>query len=416
MEIKPIKSFNKTITVAPDKSITHRAIMFNALGKGKAIITNALVGEDCLSTIKCMRKLGAKITRRGDRITVTGADGKFNDAKLHVGNSGTTFRLMCGILASRKGKFTITGDGSIRRRPMARVIDPLKAMGAEIKSKGGFAPVKIEGSELEGVEYEMPVASAQVKSAILLAGVNANGKTVVTEKEISRNHTEIMLKAMGAKIEVDGKTVTVEKSDLKCVDIVVPGDVSSAAYPFVLASCKKGAKVTVKGVGINPTRVGILTVMEKCGAKITYEKVEQSAEPIADVTVEYSEMKPFTITKEIMPYLIDEIPVIAVMACFIKGESVIAGAEELKVKESNRIDTTVNALKAMGADIRATEDGMIIRGSGFLKGGAVIDSCGDHRIAMSMSIAGALSEEGVTVLNPQCVAISYPNFYQLFEE
>ena len=416
MEIKPIKSFNKTITVAPDKSITHRAIMFNALGVGRAVITNALVGEDCLSTIKCMRLLGAKITRRGNRVTVIGTGGKFNSSRLYVGNSGTTFRLMCGLLASREGKFTLTGDSSIRRRPMARVINPLKEMGAKIQSKSGLAPVKIEGRELQGIEYEMPVASAQVKSAILLAGINAKGRTVVKEKEISRNHTEIMLKTMGAKIEVEGKTITVEKSDLKCVDIVVPGDISSASYPFVLAVAKEGASVTVKGVGINPTRVGILTVMEECGAKITYANIDERAEPIADITVEYSEMKPFTLTKEIMPYLIDEIPVLAVMACFIKGESVIKGAEELKVKESNRIDTTVTALKAMGADIEPTNDGMIIKGTGSLEGGAVIDPHGDHRIAMSMSVAGALSKRGVTILNPECSAVSYPDFYKLFEE
>lgn len=415
MEIKPIKSFQKTVTVAPDKSITHRAIMFNAIANGKATIKNALMGEDCLATIECMRSLGARIEIEGDVVSVFGTK-RLNSSSLYVGNSGTTFRLLTGLLAGADGQFTIDGDASIRRRPMKRVIDPLALMGADLKSFDGKAPVIINGKKLKGINYDMPVASAQVKSAILLAGMNADGITTVTEKVRSRNHTELMLEAMGAKIWAEKGRVSIMRSALNSLDITVPGDVSSGAYPLVLASCLDGATVTVKKMGINPTRTGVLSVLKNCGITPTLSSKKKNAEPSADVTVSCGEKKPFTIDKPIIPFLIDEIPVLAVLACFIEGESVIRGAEELKVKESNRIDTTVNALKAMGADITATDDGMIIRGKGYLKGGATIDPSGDHRIAMAMSVAGALSQEGVEILSPECVAVSYPNFFELFEE
>ncbi|MBQ8881901.1 MAG: 3-phosphoshikimate 1-carboxyvinyltransferase [Clostridia bacterium] len=414
MEIKPIKSFNKTVTVAPDKSITHRAVMFNAMANGRAVIKNALLGQDCLSTIECMKKLGAQIEVNGNTVTVYGVD-KFNScSSLYVGNSGTTFRLLSGLLAGKDGFFTLDGDGSIRKRPMGRVITPLTKMGANIVSNDNKAPVTITGKALCGIEYEMPVASAQVKSAILLAGLNADGQTTVIESVKSRNHTEIMLKAMGADIIEKGNRVSVKRSKLSPVSLTVPGDISSATYPLVLGAV--AGKVTVLGVGVNPTRDGVITVLKNCGAKVTYTNYRDDGEPTADITVEKSDLKPFTIGREIMPYLIDEIPALAVLACFIKGESVITGAEELKVKESNRIDSTVNALKALGADITATNDGMIIRGNGALEGGAVIDSLGDHRIAMSMAVAGALSKAGVKILDAECCAVSYPDFFELFKE
>lgn len=417
MEIKPLKRFYKTLDVAPDKSVTHRAIMFNAAAEGHATVTNALLGEDCVSTIECMRALGAKIDVSGDVVTVVGTD-KFKKASLNVGNSGTTFRLLCGLLAGKEGVFDIDGDESIRHRPMRRVIDPIKLMGGDIESVGGKAPVTVVGkSDLSGIDYQMPVASAQVKSAILLAGLSANGVTTVRESVKSRNHTEIMLKSMGADITVDGLNVSVKKSKLKAVDVTVPGDISSAAYPLVLACALNDSSVTVKNVGVNETRAGLLTVLSDCGADVTLENERGDGEPVADITVRSGrKLKAIKIGEEIMPYLIDEIPVIAVLCCFCEGESVISGAQELKIKESNRIDTTVSMLKAMGADIEATDDGMIIRGTGKLTGGATIDAHGDHRIAMSAAIAGALSELGVTILDPECAAVSYPNFYEIFKD
>ncbi len=414
MEIKPLTSFSGEITPAPDKSITHRAIMFNSMCSGSARVTNALLGEDCVSTIDCMRRLGARIEVNGSTVTVEGTD-KFNSAELYVGNSGTTFRLLSGVLCGKEGDFTLDGDCSIRRRPMKRVIEPLTKMGGEFAyAEGMRAPVSITGKPLKGMSYKMPVASAQVKSAILLAGINADGITTVHESIPSRNHTELMLKAMGAKIWIEKNAVSVMRSKLSPVDVEVPADISSAAYPMVLAAALKGADVTIKNVGINPTRTGIITVMKDCGADVTYTRVKNKSEKSADVRVRYTEgLKPFTLTKEIMPYLIDEIPALAVLACFIDGTSVISGAEELKVKETNRIDTTVNALKAMGADVTATDDGMIINGGKGLKGGAVIDPKGDHRIAMSLSVAAALSECGAEILNPECAFVSYPGFYEM---
>lgn len=417
MEIKPVKNFVKTVVPAPDKSITHRAIMFNSIAAGKAKITNALLGNDCVSTIDCMRKLGAHIETDGNTVTVEGRENP-GSAKLDVGNSGTTFRLLCGLLSGREGDFTLDGDSSIRSRPMKRVIDPLSLMGADIVgTEGGRAPVAIHGRKLRGISYKMPVASAQVKSAILLAGLSAEGITCVHEKIRSRNHTELMLKAMGAKIWIENYTVSVMKSKLNAVNVEVPGDISSAAYAMVLAAVKQDAAVTLKNVGINPTRAGIITVMKECGADIAFSSAKNNAEKSADITVKYTRgLKPFNLGKDIMPYLIDEIPVLAVLACFIEGTSVISGAEELKVKETNRIDTTVGALKAMGADIEATDDGMIIHGGKGLKGGAVIDPKGDHRIAMALSVAAALSRDGAEILNPECAFVSYPGFYEMLSE
>lgn len=416
MEIKPLTAFDKTIETAPDKSITHRAVMFNALADGTATVKNALLGNDCLSTIDCMRALGAEIERDGSTVRIKGTNA-LRSASLYVGNSGTTFRLLAGALAGRKGEFTLDGDASIRRRPMKRVIDPLAAMGADITAEeGGLAPVRIKGGTLAGISYDMPVASAQVKSAILLAGLNADGTTSVHEKIPSRNHTEIMLKNMGARITTENLTASVTRSTLAPLDVEVPGDISSAAYPFVLACCMPGGRVTVRRVGVNRTRTGILDVMRSAGAEIEESDLGGVGELRADVTVKYSpSLRPFTVKREQIPFLIDEIPALAVLACFIEGESVISGAEELKVKESNRIDTTVAALRAMGADIEPTSDGMIVRGKGYLAGGAVVDPKGDHRIAMSMSVAAALSKKGATILDPECAFVSYPGFYALFD-
>lgn len=413
MEIKPINSFNKILKVAGDKSITHRAIMFNALSEGKAVISKGLLGEDCLSTIDCMRKLGADIELSGDKITVEGKP--LAGASLNVGNSGTTMRLLSGALCGQNINVVLDGDNSIRSRPMKRVIEPLGLMGAKFDSSNGYAPLSIYGSPLNGIEYNMPIASAQVKSAILLAGLCAEGKTTVIEKVKSRDHTELMLKAMGADIAIDGLNVTIKKSKLVGKNVIVPADISSAAYPLILACCLKGSILNAINVGINPTRTGIIDVLKACGAKIYFDNVKDNIEKAADISLKYTALKPFVIEGDIVPRLIDEIPILAVLGCFIEGTSIIRGAEELKVKESNRIDTTVSALKAMGADITATNDGMIINGKGYLEGGAVIETKRDHRIAMALAVAGACSKKGVKLINHECAYISYPNFYELFK-
>lgn len=417
MEVKPLKSFVKTLAPAPDKSVTHRAIMLNSVARGKSEITNALLGADCMSTIECMRAMGAKIEVDGSRVLVEGGE-ELKPAEMYVGNSGTTLRLLTGLLTGYPGKFVLDGDASIRKRPMKRVVEPLREMGAKITfSEGVRAPLSVTGARLKGISYNMPVASAQVKSAILLAGLNADGITTVHETIRSRNHTELMLKAMGAKIWIENHATAIMRGTLTAIDVDVPGDISSAAYPMVLAACLKGAHVTLKNVGVNPTRTGIITVMKECGVAVEESQVRYAVEKIATLDVSYTgNMKPFNIGRELIPYLIDEIPVLAVLACFIDGESVITGAEELKVKESNRIDTTVGMLKAMGADITATDDGMIIRGGKGLKGGATIDPRGDHRIAMAAAVAAAMSERGADILEPGCVAVSYPDFFRILEE
>lgn len=417
MEIKPMKSFNKTIRTAPDKSITHRALMFNALCEGEAVIKNALLGLDCVSTIDCVRALGASVDVEGDNVRVRGV-GEFKDAMLDVGNSGTTIRLFSGILSARNGKFTIDGDASIRRRPMKRVIVPLSEMGADIVAQDGCAPLTITGHKLRGITYEMPVASAQVKSAILLAGLNADGPTTVVERAETRNHTELMLQTMGARIEYPTeRSVRIHPGRLTAADVDVPGDISSAAFPLVLAAITKNGYVKIENLGINPTRTGILDVLSACGAKVIVSNRRSGVEPIADVEVMNGDLKPFALHGAIIPRLIDEIPALAVLACFAEGKTVISGAAELKVKESNRIDAVVRFLSAFGADIEATDDGMIINGKGGLRGGVVIDPLGDHRIAMAAAVAGAAAKRGATVLGASAASVSYPGFYeQLFGE
>ncbi len=411
MEIKPVKAFDRRIICKPDKSITHRAVMFNAAFGGCAEVRNPLISADCLSTIDCMRRLGAQI-EIGRSVRILKGGITKNSAVLDAGNSGTTMRLLCGLLAPAEGSFTVTGDESLSQRPMNRVIAPLAAMGAKIGGKDGRAPIKITGASLHGIDYDMPVSSAQVKSAILLAGLKASGKTTVQEKVVSRDHTERMLAAMGAKIAVDGKNVTVEGGNkLHAVDVDVCGDISSAAYPLSFAAGLEGGKATVENVGINPTRTGILEVLIAMGADVKVENVRGAAEQTADITVRGKVSRPVTVGGELIPRLIDELPTIAVLTALCEGESVIKDAGELKVKETDRIETTVNALRALGVEAEATEDGMRIFGRGYIPGGGTVDSCGDHRIAMSMSIAMALSERGGTLVGGEACAVSWPDFF-----
>lgn len=406
-----------TITVPGDKSISHRSIMLGSLARGTTEVHNFLQGADCLSSISCFRKMGVEIENSGAIVKIhgRGIHGLTPPTEvLDVGNSGTTTRLMSGILAAQPFTCTINGDASIQKRPMKRIMTPLRMMGADITSSLGndCAPLIIQGKKLHGIHYDSPVASAQVKSAILLAGLYADGTTSVTEPSLSRNHTELMLSAFGAKVRSEGNTAYVEQTDeLTAQKIIVPGDISSAAYFIVAGLIGEHADITIKNVGINPTRDGILDVCKAMGADITLENIRTIGEPTADLVVKQSHLRGTVIEGSVIPKLIDEIPVIAILACFAEGTTVIRDATELKVKESNRIDVMVKNLRAMGADIEGTDDGMIIRGGRPLHG-AVIDSCLDHRIAMSFAIAGLNADGDTEILGSECVDISYPTFYE----
>lgn len=418
MNITKSSGLRGELAIPGDKSISHRAIMFGALADGTTEITNFLQGADCLSTISCFRAMGVDIENHTDRVIIhgVGLHGlKASSQMLDVGNSGTTTRLISGILAGQPFTSTLNGDASIQKRPMKRIMDPLTQMGANIRSlnNNGCAPLEIRGGSLHGIHYQSPVASAQVKSCILLAGLYADDVTSVTEPVLSRNHTELMLSGFGASITSVGTTATIEpEPQLHGQEIAVPGDISSAAYWIAAGLAVPNSELLLKNVGINPTRDGILRVVETMGADITRENVHTvSGELVCDLIVRSSSLHGTTVSGELIPTLIDEIPVIAVLACFADGETVIRDAQELKVKESNRIDTVVEGLLAMGADAIATDDGMIIRGGKPLHG-ATIDSHLDHRIAMSFAVAGLMCDTPTTILNADSVEISYPDFYE----
>lgn len=417
-----VNSLKGEVSIPGDKSISHRAVMFGSLAEGTTEVTNFLQGADCLSTISCFRKLGIEIENTSQRILIhgKGLHGLTEPSDtLDTGNSGTTTRLISGILAGQRFTTILNGDASIQTRPMKRIITPLSMMGADITSLKGndCAPLRICGGQLHGITYKSPVASAQVKSCVLLAGLYADAPTIVTEPVLSRNHTELMLAGFGAHVASSGTTATIEpEPDLNGMKIEVPGDISSAAYFLAAGLMIPNSEILIKNVGINPTRDGILRVAKEMGGDITILNEKTSGgEPTCDLLVRSSSLKGVTIGGEIIPTLIDEIPMIAVMACFAEGITTIKDAQELKVKESNRIDTVVTNLKAMGAHIEATDDGMIIEG-GYPFHGAVIDSHLDHRIAMSFAI-GALGADGETrIEGADCVKISYPEFYQTLKK
>ena len=416
MEIKKQTNLRGMLTVPGDKSISHRAVMFGSLAKGTTRISHFLEGADCLSTIACFRKMGIDIERNASEILVhgKGLHGlSAPDGILDVGNSGTTTRLISGILAGQNFTSELDGDDSIRTRPMKRIMTPLTSMGADITSKrdNGCAPLVIDGKTLHGIHYDSPVASAQVKSCVLLAGMYADSITSVTEPFLSRNHTEIMLNYFGAKVTSEGTTASiVPEPALNGREIQVPGDISSAAYFIAAGLLTPGSEILLKNVGINPTRAGILKVCMDMGADITLLNESTEGEPTADLLIRTSNLKGTTIEGGIIPTLIDEVPMIAVMAAFADGTTVIRDAQELKVKESDRITVMVDNLKRMGADIEGTEDGMIIHG-GKPMHGAAIDSHLDHRVAMSFAVAGTICDGTMDILNGDCVNISYPEFY-----
>lgn len=409
------------VTVPGDKSISHRSVMFGSIAKGTTEITGFLQGADCLSTISCFQKMGVNIENKQDTVLVRGRGLHGLTAPrsvLDCGNSGTTTRLISGILAGQNFSCTLSGDASIQKRPMKRIMEPLGMMGAQIESinQNGCAPLAITGSPLHGIHYHSRVASAQVKSSILLAGLYAQGQTQVTEPALSRNHTEIMLRFFGADVTSEGLTACIQPAEeLYGQKIKVPGDISSAAYFIAAALLVPGSELLIKNVGINPTRDGILRICQAMGADITLLNTNyDSGEPVADLLVRCSNLKATEIGGSLIPTLIDEIPVIAVMACAAEGTTVIRDAAELKVKESNRIRTVVDNLRAMGAQVEETEDGMIIHGGKPLHGG-IIESHLDHRIAMSFAIASLIADGETTIQNAECVNISYPAFYEDLE-
>ena len=414
---------NGRVRVPGDKSISHRALLFGAIAEGTTSIEGLLPAEDPISTAACLRAMGAVISpiEDGQVITVEGVglDGLQEPGSvLDCGNSGTTMRLMLGLLAGRNGRhFVLSGDASLRRRPMQRVGQPLALMGAEVRGRdgGNLAPLAVQGRKLHGAVVGTPVASAQVKSALLLAALTAEGKTSVIEPAPSRDHSERMLRAFGADLEVGGEMgrhITVRPgAPLRGQHVVVPGDISSAAFWLVAGALIPGADLTIENVGLNPTRTGVLEVLDQMGARVeVLNRRDVAGEPVGDLRVVHGPLKPFHFGEEVMPRLVDEVPILSVAACFCDGESRITGAEELRVKETDRLAVMARQLKAMGADIEEHPDGLTIRGGRQLRGTA-LDSETDHRVAMSLAIAAMMAEGDSTLARSEAAAVSYPTFW-----
>lgn len=416
MELLRAKQLNGQIEVPADKSISHRSIMFGAIAKGTTTVKNFLRGEDCLSTLNGFKELGVPIEDDGQTITIQGVG--FEGLKpalgpIDLGNSGTSIRLMMGILAGTNFQTTLFGDEYLNRRPMQRVMAPLNQMGAHLVGfeNTQYPPISIQGAKLAPITYEMPVASAQVKSAIIFAALQAQGTSTIIEKEPSRNHTEQLIKQFGGEIEVSGKTIRVTgPQQLTGQEVIVPGDISSAAFFIVAGAILKNSQVVLKNVGINPTRTGILDVLEAMGGTFELSEIDEVNES-ATITVSSSTLKATTIQGADIPRLIDELPIIALLATQAEGTTIIKDAQELKVKETNRIDATCEELQKLGANIEPTDDGMIIHGPVQLHGGKV-SSRGDHRIGMMLQIAALLTEKIVELDKAEAVAVSYPHFFE----
>lgn len=407
-----------TLQVPGDKSISHRAVMLGSIAKGRTTITGFLDGEDCLSTIDMFRSLGVKITRTGTDVVVESpgiANWQTPTKALDAGNSGTTARLMLGILAGSSVTSEMCGDQYLSKRPMKRVTDPLALMGANITSEGAanYLPLTITGTTLHAIDYEMPVASAQVKSAILLAGLQAQGVTSVKELAVSRDHTERMLMQFGANVEQIGKTIRLQGGQqLTGTEVVVPGDISSAAFFMVAAALVEGSDVTFERVGLNETRTGIVDVLEAMGVDLTvFDEQGFTGERYGSIQIKHSNLHATEISGDLIPRLIDELPILALLATQAQGQTVIKDAEELRVKETDRIEAVATELRKLGASIETTEDGMIITGPTPLTG-ATLQSYGDHRLGMMAAIAGLITTGPVHIDNPSCIAISYPHFFE----
>ncbi|MQG18299.1 MAG: 3-phosphoshikimate 1-carboxyvinyltransferase [SAR202 cluster bacterium] len=418
------KNVSGEISVPGDKSISQRAFILNSIANGRAHVGNICVGDDKASVLRCLRSLGVRIVEHSNcRITNSQecfevfGKGRFGMSKpvdmIFAGNSGTAMRLIVGLLAGSPFYSEITGDDSLVKRPMGRIMKPLSLMGAEILSQNGndLPPLLINGKSLQGIEYKMPISSAQVKSSLMIAALHSEGKSEITQPSFSRDHTERMMLSMGADIVQDGLKIIVNPSDLTSKNITVPGDISSAAFWMVLGCIHPSSEIKIANIGINSTRLGIIDVLKSMNANLILENEREiNNEPIADVIVKSSDLENIEISGDLVPRIIDELPVLALAACFAKGQTVVKDAEELKFKESDRISATVEGLSNLGADIIATEDGFIINGGKKLRGGNCF-SYGDHRIAMTMAIAGIMAEGTTTIIDAEAVDVSYPMFW-----
>ena len=422
-KLKGCSALKGEVSPPGDKSISHRAVILNSVAQGRAWVKNFSPGEDCLATVACLRELGVEITEESPGTLIVSGVGErgLKEPKdvLNAANSGTTMRLLTGLLASQPFLSIITGDDSLRSRPMGRVIHPLRLMGAQIWGRGGdsLAPLAIKGNTLAGIEYRLPVASAQLKSAILIAALFAQGKTTVEEPAPSRDHTERMLRAMGTELQSEGSKITLvpKPAPLLPLDLEIPGDISSAAFWLVAGAIHPNAKIRVTNAGINPTRTGIIDILKEMGAKLEIQNGRiVGGEPVADITVESSHLVGTKIGGSIIPRLIDEIPLIAVAGCVARGTTVIRNAEELRVKEADRIAATVEELSKLGADMEELPDGMIIHGGKELRGGEC-SSHNDHRLAMILGIAALVARGETVIHNAEVVAVSYPAFWQDLE-
>lgn len=416
---KNFKCLKGEIEIPADKSLSHRAVIFPSLAKGRSVIKNFSDGQDPHSTLKLFQNLGVEIEEVEQGTVIINSTGKLSKPAqdLDCGNSGTTMRLVSGFLAGQNFNSVLFGDESLSKRPMKRIIEPLTQMGGKISSQDGKAPLSIAGTKLYGIDYTSKIASAQVKSCLLLAGLFANGKTTITEPYLSRNHSEILLKYMGAKITTAQNSVTIEKSELKPIEMTICGDISSAAYFIVAGLIVPNSCLILKNIGLNPTRTGIIDVVRQMGGKITIlDQKEVCGELVGDIKVEYSALKGCQISGDIIPRLIDEIPVIAVLATQAEGETKIADATDLRNKESDRITAVVTELKKLGANIEETADGMIIQGKTPLKGDCTVTTHNDHRLAMSLYVAGLVTEKEISIDEFEWVNISFPTFEKLFEQ
>jgi 3-phosphoshikimate 1-carboxyvinyltransferase len=421
--LEKVNKLKGNIFVPGDKSISHRSLILGSISQGETRVYNLLNSLDCLRTLECMQALGVKIELDENNSVNIKGKGLYGlqEAKgiLDVGNSGTTIRLLTGLLSGQNFYSVLNGDNSIRKRPMKRVVQPLRLMGADIwgREDGHFAPLSIKGSKLNPFQYTLPIASAQVKSALLLAGLYATGETVIREPLSTRDHTERMLEIMRADIKISPPEIKIKGgTELRSTDIFIPGDISSAAYFIAAASILRDSQIIIKQVGVNPTRTGVIEILKKMGTKIDILNYQiKSNEPQADLMIEYSKLKGVEIKKENVPFLIDELPLIAVVATQAQGKTVVNGARELRVKETDRIKAIVSELKKMGADIEEREDGFTVNGPTRLQG-AVCESYNDHRIAMSLAVAALLAEGKTVIKTSECIDISFPGFEKTLQK
>jgi 3-phosphoshikimate 1-carboxyvinyltransferase len=421
VRIDPVPALVGHLAVPGDKSISHRAVLIGAVCEGETRISGFGRSADTESTVAAMRSLGAEVDEDDDVLLVRGVGlGGLRppDAPVDCGNAGTLMRLLAGLLAGTEGRFELVGDASLSSRPMARIAEPLRRMGATIETTEGHAPVVVEGTALRAIDYELPVASAQVKSAVLLAGIQAEGRTTVVEPTPTRDHTERLLERAGATVTRRPTSVTVERvQELRLPEIEIPGDISSAAPFLVAAAIVPGSSVTVHGVGLNPRRTGLLDVLERMGARVSiYNRRPIGGEPAGDVELRSSDLVGTTITEAEVPSLIDELPILAVAACHAHGDTVVCGAGELRAKESDRIETVVAELRRVGGHVRATPDGFRVRGVPARLRGGIVDSHGDHRLAMLGAIVGVASREGVELRGGDVAAVSFPGFFDVLQQ